>query len=80
MVVNPTDCVIVLRESLFPRDHPLQTTCLITDYYTSMGWHTSSPNTAFDYYYWYTTNILTISVFNATSIGSGLVVAVLLCM
>ena len=29
---------------------------------------------------WYTANILTISVFNALSIGGGLVAAVFLCM
>ena len=35
---------------------------------------------ALEYYCWYTTNIVSISVFNSLSMGSGLVVAVFLCV
>ena len=33
-----------------------------------------------EYYSWYTANIVNISVFNALSVGSGFVAAVLLCI
>ena len=33
-----------------------------------------------EYYSWYTANLVNISIFNALSIGIGLVVAVLICM